>query len=81
MFDLNYTFIHGRNNGSDPMTDNAVEKLANVSSYRKIFPSLGKDYFLIRARVKLSTGNYIMRQVVVKKGSTKEISSEEVFYW
>lgn len=81
VFDLNYTFIHGRNNGSDPMTDNAVEKLNNVSSYRKIFPSLGENHFLIRARVKLSTGNYIMRQVVVKKGSTKEISSEEVFYW
>lgn len=80
VFDLNYYFLFEDNDTQNEKTG-LVDMLNKQTAYDKIYPPLGKDYFLIRARVKLSTGNYIMRQVVVKKGSTKEISSEEVFYW
>lgn len=78
VFDLYYQFMHdGRSyNAGD---DSAFYKNEIKNLYRKIFPSLGENYFLIRARVKLSTGNYIMRQVVMHNENVQ--SDEEVFYW
>ena len=39
VFDLNYTFIHGKTNGSEPMDKYAAGKLNDVSLYRKIYPA------------------------------------------
>ncbi|MBQ3449907.1 MAG: hypothetical protein IJG34_08455 [Synergistaceae bacterium] len=83
VFDLNYYFLCEDDSKENDISGLA-ECMANITDeYVKIFPPLGKNYFLIRARVKLSTGNYIMRQVVIKKDGTDLYtrSSEEVYYW
>ena len=79
IFDLYYTFMSdGKTHADEEFQKNEVNNL-----YRKIYPAMGKNYFLIRARVKLPTGNYIMRQVVIEKYGTDLYtrSSEEVYYW
>ena len=87
VFDLNYHFLFEDNDRQIELTG-LVDVLNKQTAYDKIYPPLGKNYFLIRARQKLPTGNYIMRQAVVKveekENNTYEISetsSEEVFYW
>lgn len=79
IFDLYYTFMYdGKTHADEEFQKNEVNNL-----YRKIYPAMGKNYFLIRARVKLPAGNYIMRQVVIEKSGTDLYthSSEEVYYW
>lgn len=79
VFDLNYRFLYEANDSKND-TDGLAECIDKIKDdYVKIFPPLGENYFLIRARVKLSAGNYIMRQVVMHNGNQQ--SEEEVFYW
>lgn len=79
IFDLYYTFMQA--NAINPGNSNLVDR-ETKDLYRKIFPAMGKNYFLIRAREKLPAGNYIMRQVVIEKSGTVLYtrSDEEVFY-
>lgn len=53
------------------------------NSQKKIFPPLGKNYYLIRAYTKLSSGKSLMYQVIVKKREDSEpetVSYQEVWY-
>ena len=80
IFDLYYTFMNDNDNANALGETNFVER-ETKDLYRRIYPALGENYFLIRARVLLPTGDYIMRQLVIKKGNTKPKSEEEVFYY
>lgn len=83
IFDLYYTFMNDSRYIFNPGDDSDIVKSEVKDLYRKIYPAMGKNYFLIRARVKLQAGNYIMRQIVIEKSGTVLYtrSSEEVYYW
>ncbi len=82
IFDLYYTLMN-KNDDATTLGDTTFVNRETKDLYRKIYPALGKNYFLIRARIKLPQGNYIMRQVVVEKSGSHLYthSNEEVFYW
>ena len=81
IFDLYYTFMNQNDGSTTPGNTKFVER-ETKNLYRKIYPPLGENYFLIRARKQLPAGNYIMRQVVIEKDGDVLYtrSSEEVFY-
>ena len=83
IFSLYYTLMNRNDKTAGASTLNKWVNNEVKDMYRRIYPALGKNYYLIRARVQLPAGNYIMRQVVVYSGDTKfsEELSEEVFYW
>lgn len=84
VFDLYYTLMNN-NDDETSIGSSKWEKNELNDMYRRIYPpSKEEGYFLIRARQKLSAGNYMMYQIVVKKNRTDtpiQKSFEEVFYW
>ena len=59
------------------------EKYKNDETYKKIFPPMGANYYLIRAYTALRTGNSLMHQVLVYKNSSSDVITrayEEIWY-